>query len=96
MSSISILKAQSLMNCDWMDMGYMPIPEQVPVQGLGCMDYTDLCRTLPFGYLGLSPPRPPKLTVGEVSGVPRGKARCCYQKNDERVQVGQKQHMAYS
>lgn len=55
-----------------------------------------LSQALPSLDLGLSPPRPPGLAVGEVRGIPRGNFICCYQKNDEWMLVEQKQHMSYS
>ena len=39
---ISILKALSLISCDWIDLGHMFIPEQVRVQGLEYIDEADL------------------------------------------------------
>lgn len=41
-SPIHILKALSLISCDWIDLGHTFIPEQVWVQGLEYIDEADL------------------------------------------------------
>lgn len=74
----------------------MLIAEQLPIQELGCIDKGALCQALPPLDLGLSSPRPPGLTVVEVRGASRGKSRYWYQKKDECMLIGQKQHMSYS
>lgn len=74
----------------------MLIPEQLPIQELGCIDKAALCQALPPLDLGLSSPRPPGLTVVEVRSAPQGKSRYCYQENDECMLIGQKQRMSHS
>lgn len=92
-SPIYILKALSLIHCNWIDLGHLFIPEQVAVQELEYIDYAVLCQALPPLDLGLTPPNPSGVTVGEVRGVPQGKSRCCYQKSDKWMLVGQKQQI---
>lgn len=53
-----------------MDLGSVFTPEQIPGQGAVWVDEAALCQALPSLDLGLNPPRPPGLTVGEGRGVP--------------------------
>lgn len=54
-SPIHILKALSLISCDWIDLSHMFIPEQVHVQQLEYIDEAD-CQALPPLDLGLTHP----------------------------------------
>lgn len=67
-SPIYILKALSLTHYDWIHLSHMFNPEQVTLQGLEQIDYTVLHQALPLLGLGIPPPKPPAVTVGEVPG----------------------------
>lgn len=92
-SPIYILKALSLIHCNWINLGHLFIPEQVAVQELEYIDYAALCQAFPPLDLGLTPPKPSGVTVGEVRGVRQGKSRSCYQKSNKWKLVGQKQQI---
>lgn len=74
-SPIYKLKALHLIHCDWIDLGQMFIPEQVPVQGREYICCTVLGQALSPLDLGLTPPKPPGVTVDEVRRIPQGKPR---------------------
>ena len=67
-SPIYILKALSLSHYDWIHLSHMFNPEQVSLLGLEQIDYTVLHQALPLLGLGIPPPKPPIVTVGEVPG----------------------------